>query len=68
MAHKIFWLAVQGIVETRNQSLILQDTRRFLLYELQLLMIALRLYEQERRLILHLILLLNDLRIQQCFL
>ena len=68
MAHKIFWLVLQGIVETHNQSLILQDTRRFLLYELQLLMIALRLYEQERRLILHLILLLNDLRIQQCFL
>ncbi len=68
MAHKIFWLVPQGIVEMHNQSLILQDTRRFLLYELQLLMIALRLYEQERRLILHLILLLNDLRIQQCFL
>ena len=35
MKNKIFWLVLQGIVETHNQSLILQDTTRFLLYELQ---------------------------------
>ena len=48
MAHKIFWLAHQGIVETHNQSLILRDTTRFLLYELQKQILLQELFGMER--------------------
>ena len=60
MAHKIFWLAVQGIVETHNQSLILQDTTRFLLYELQKQILTTGACEMEHRWITRLILLLME--------
>lgn len=35
MKNKIFWLVRQEIVEMHNQFLILQDTIRCLLYDLQ---------------------------------
>ena len=60
MAHKIFWLVLQGIVGMHNQSLILQDTTRFLLCELQKLTPQRGLCEMEHMWIIHLILLLME--------
>ena len=60
MAHKIFWLVLQGIVGMHNQSLILQDTTRFLLYELQKQILLRGLCEIEHMWITHLILLLME--------
>lgn len=60
MEHKIFWLALQGIVGMHNQSLILQDTTRFLLYELQKQILTTGACEMEHKWITRLILLLME--------
>ena len=60
MKNKIFWLAVQGIVGMHNQSLILQDMIRFLLYDLQKQILTTGVCEMERSWIVLLILLLME--------
>ena len=63
MAHKIFWLVLQGIVEIHNQLVTLQDMSRFLLYELQKQIVLLEIFGMELNWMLHLILLLMEQQI-----